>query len=215
MVSKGKRRRHVQYGPSRPPRIRPARPVVTVVCDDTKTAVAYFSEIKREVKASVTVMVIPAPCSGATAEGVLARAIVLTRSNKPRGKWDSTWVLLDMEGKPQKQAEAQAAQNRGERLGVRVLLSKPCYEVWMLAHLADTGESFNDCGAVLRKIEIEWKKRFDKDFGPKKGQADYSKLMDLRETALRNAKRRRPDSDGSWTEVFEAVEAILSLFQAT
>ena len=44
-------------GFQRPTQIRPPLPLVVVVCDDTRTAVAYFTESKREVKTEVMVEV--------------------------------------------------------------------------------------------------------------------------------------------------------------
>jgi len=217
MGSKHKNVSHRRYGASRPYHTRPTLPVVTVVCDDTRTAVAYFTELKREVKAKVTVNVKPAPRCGATSDDVRAHAVKLAKSREREETEtnDSTWVLLDLETEGNRQAQAQQAQKSGAGKGVHVLLSKPCYEVWTLAHLIDTGEAFNNCAAVVDRIKTEWKKKFRTGFGSKKGQADYGKLMPLRDTAVQNAKRRSPERDPSWTEVFKVVEAIASLCSVT
>lgn len=202
-----------RYGVARPVRIRATLPVVTVVCDDTKTAVAYFLELKRQVKAKVTVRVEPAPCSGASASDILDLATSLAGALTPIEAGDSTWVLLDMEAEKYRRDQAEQAQRQaGKR--VTVLLSDPCFEVWTLAHFVDTGEAFIDCAAVVRRIRTEWKKRFEASFGNKKGQADYAKLMPYLADAVRNAKKRSPSRDGSWTEVFRVVEVIMSLHNA-
>jgi hypothetical protein len=57
-------------------------------------------------------------------------------------------------------------------------------------------------------VKAEWKRMFGVDFGDKKAQADYSKLMALRGEAIRNAKKRDPNRDGSWTEVHRVAEEI-------
>jgi len=215
MGSKHKNVSHKRYGASRPYQTRPTLPVVTVVCDDTRTAVAYFTELKGQVKAQVTVKVERARRCGASADYVLKDAVGLAKALDPSQKNDSTWVLLDMEAEGYRQAQAQQAQKSAAGKGVYVLLSKPCYEVWTLAHLIDTGEAFNNCAAVVDRIKTEWEKKFRTGFGSKKGQADYGKLMPLRDTAVQNAKRRSRERDPSWTEVFKVVEAIASLCSVT
>lgn len=213
----GSRRKNVirtRYGASRPCETRPTLPVVTVICDDTTTAVAYFTELKREVKAKVTVKVEPAPHRGASADDVLNHGLDLAKALVPTQPGDSAWVLLDMEAEGYKREQAQRAKKQGAKSKmVTVLLSDPCFEVWTLAHLADTGEPFNNCAAVVSRIKAEWKIAFGIEFGGKKGQADYSKLMPRRDQAVRNAKKRSPARDGSWTEVCQVVEVIVTLFR--
>lgn len=206
---------HQRYG-GRPSQTRPPLPVVMVVCDDTKTAVAYFNELQREVKAKVTVRVVPARRCGATPEEVLrtAHEIAKTFVSREKVRGDSIWALLDTEAEEYKQKQAEQAKQQAGGSRVQVLLSKPCYEVWTLAHLIDTGETFNDCNAVGARIKAEWKKMFGIGFGNKKSQADYTKLMPLRAEAVKNARKRVLSRDPSWTEVYKAVEAILSLYNA-
>ena len=86
---------------------------------------------------------------------------------------------------------ADQAQKNAAGKKYRVLLSNPCYEVWTLAHLTDTGEHFNDCKAVVSRIRTEWKKAFGSEFGPK-AQADYEKLMRYRDTAILRAEKGAP-----------------------
>lgn len=190
---------------------RPPLAVVNIVCDDTRTAVAYFTELKREVKASVTLIVERAPCTGASPQRVVERAKLLARSHE---EGDSTWAIVDMEVEPHKQDSArQAKEGSGQR--VTVLLSNPCFEVWTLAHLIDTGEAFSSCQAVVDRVRGEWKRQFDVDFPEQKAQADYSKLMPLRRQAVANARRHNAGNSGSWTEVYLIVEAIDCLYAQT
>jgi hypothetical protein len=191
---------------------RPTLPVVTVVCEDTTTAVAHLPELKREVKTKVTVRVEPAPHSGAGAEDVLNHGLELADALASTQPGDSTWVLLDTEAEAYKREQAQQAKKKAaSRKLITVLLSNPCFEVWTLAHFVDTGAAFKNCAAVVSRVKAEWKKAFASDFGRKKGQADYSKLMPPRDQAVRNTKKREPEREGSWTEVYQVVEAISAL----
>lgn len=197
-----------RYGSFRLTRTRKPLPIVVVVCDDTKTAGAYFYELKREVKEWVTVDVVPAPRDGASARAVVTYAQEQKKARVPMQRGDSVWALIDLEGEPDRQRQALQAKKQGADKGVEVALSNPCYEVWTLAHLVDTGKLFKDCEAVVDRIKAEWKRVFGSDFG-KKAQADYSRLMQYREDAARRAKRRSAKKDQSWTEVFKVVEAII------
>jgi hypothetical protein len=62
-----------RYG-SRRTCMRPPLPVIVVVCDDTRTAVAYFGVLKRRVKEKLTLRVEPKPHDRASADEVVAHA---------------------------------------------------------------------------------------------------------------------------------------------
>ncbi len=204
-----------RYGISRPSNTRNPLPVVVLVCDDKRTAVAYFSLLKHQVKAKLYLEVVKAPCHGATPDGVVDVAMnkakqLADESSSDDGSGDAVWALIDLEIEPKTQTQAQNAKTKAGKAGVCVALSNPCFEVWTLAHLVDTGEAFQNCGAVVTRVKAEWKKQFGTDFGNKKAQADYSKLMPLRETAMERCKRRE-QNDPSWTEVYKIVEFIAAL----
>lgn len=205
-----------RYGISRPYETRLPLPIVVVVCDDKKTAVAYFTELKREVKAKVTLHVEKAACHGATAVEVVSTArrkaaeLVENRAEEEMVCRDAVWALIDLESESDRQDKARCAKTGAEKHGVCVALSNPCFEVWTLAHLADTGEDFSDCEAVIKRMKAEWKRTFATEFQKKKAQADYSKLMEFRTQAIQRCKKRC-QRDPSWTEVYKVVELIESL----
>jgi hypothetical protein len=88
-----------------------------------------------------------------------------------------------------------------------VALSNPCYELWSLLHLVDTGEMFINCAAVIERLAKEWQGRFKQAFGPK-AQADYSKIIEDRMAAVARARKHHENGDQSWTEVYLVVEDI-------
>lgn len=192
-----------RYGVSRTVGSRPVLPVVEVLCDDTRTAVAYFKILKQEMSGRKIVKVVPAASHGATAEEVIGLA--RTTSPVPNEPNDACFALIDLDTNPNVQAAATLASSNG----VILLLSNPCFEVWTLSHLQDTGEMFMDCGAVLGRLKLKWKEAFGSDLGPK-AQARYEKISSLRHVAIERCKRRNPQANLSWTEVWRAVEFILS-----
>lgn len=204
-----------RYGISRPRNVRPTLPVVVVVCDDARTSVAYFTLLKRIVKARLTLRVECTPFDRAAPKDVIEHAIWHQRALREPEEHDEgdrqvVWALIDLEARPERVHAAYEAQRYGLGKGLRVALSKPCYELWSLLHLVDTGEAFADCGAVLTRLEHEWKKEFAEPLGSK-AQADYSKIIGLRDTAVANAKSHREANDPSWTEVYQVLESISDL----
>ena len=191
------------YGtPSRAP-VCPVRAIITVVCDDTKTAVAYFNLLRQKAKKDLTVHVVPAPDCGADATKVIEHA-ASKRSTQPEDG-DAVFVLIDVDTNP----DVNAVRALGTTHGVTVLLSKPCYEVWTLAHLQDTGEAFADCAAVVRRIKAKWEDVTGQAFGTK-AQADYRKIMGERASAaIARCQKRKQETDQPWTEVWRAVKAIV------
>jgi hypothetical protein len=201
-----------RYGCSRPSRTRPTLPVIVVVCDDTRTAVAYFNVLKRLVKDRLTLTVVPKPRDLASADDVVECAMAkLAELGGDQSHDDadqqSVWALIDLEATPAQHAAANQAKTKGEKSGIKIALSKPCYELWTLLHLIDTGEAFNDCSAVIARLEKEWQKQFDQPFG-RKAQADYSKIIDLRMKAMKAARKHHESKDPSWTEVYRVIEEI-------
>ena len=138
--------------------IRAPLPIVALVCDDTHTAPEYFGELKRQVKRHVTVKIVKAPCQGASPRVVVQRAVEERRAlsaHKSASDKDVVWAAIDVEGEAHRQCEAESAASNAPS-GVRVAISYPCYEVWTLLHLEDTGALFNSSLAVLERVGDLW-----------------------------------------------------------
>ncbi|NJL31658.1 MAG: RloB domain-containing protein [Phycisphaerales bacterium] len=131
---------------------RSVLPVVTIVCDDTEAAVAYFNVIKREVKESVTINILPAPRDGADPSTVYEYAEKQRKNLSPAEKGDSIWILLDTEVEQHRQNQARFIKNNSKP-NVQVLLSQPCFEIWILCHLTNTGKHFDSCDAVMNELK--------------------------------------------------------------
>lgn len=186
--------------------------MIVVVCDDARTAVSYFTELKRLVKQSLTLTVVRNPSDRASPANVVHDARVRLSSlarDRARDVSDRTsvWALIDLEQAAARRKEAEQAKQAAEQVGVSVALSDPCYEVWTLLHLIDTGGKFADCRAVMRRLGTNWRAQFNQKFG-KKAQADYAKIIGNRAVAVARAKRHREAHDPSWTEVYRLIEEI-------
>lgn len=186
-----------------------------VACEDRVTAPSYFRELKLIVEHFVTVQVVP-PSSGKTSpRAVLASARrsweeLKRNQQEDEGTRDSVWAVIDMECDAERRKQAEDAKESGEDTVVNVVLSNPCYEIWTLLHLEDTGEYFNNCAQILDHIKPLWQKKIGHSFA-RKTQADYVKIHKWRRDACERAKKHRENNDQSWTEVYKIIEAIESL----
>lgn len=207
-LSKDQRASRDRYG-HRATGTRAPRPVKTIVCDDSRTAPSYFTELKRVVRPGVTLNVVRANCAASVSD-IVERAIK-ERAKLEEGSeaGDSVWALIDLECEPHVRQRAEVERKRAQQSDVAVALSDPCFEVWTLLHLEDTGAQFTDCDAVLKRIKSAWKSRFAQDF-PRKAQADYSKIIGLRLEAARRAKQHWEAQDPSRTEVYMIIDEIES-----
>lgn len=184
-------------------------PVVVIACDDEVTAPNYFNELKREYKDMVTIQVLPKPHSHAGPDTVAECAVQklgdLNRNNDTNDR-QAAWALIDLEHTPRDRRAASDAKRNGEKKGIKVALSNPCFEVWTLLHLEDIGKAFANCDAVIAKIKAKWKAKYDEDFVKEK--ADYLKIMSFRKDAAKRAREHRTRNDPSWTEVYKVIEQI-------
>jgi hypothetical protein len=105
-----------------------------VACDDRYAPKQYFGflELTR-----VKIHVVPAEDNRSVAEAVLDKLLTYDYVDG-----DERWMLLDTDhvtsGTHLK--SFLPAINRAKRRGIKIALSKPCFELWLLLHHADVAE---------------------------------------------------------------------------
>lgn len=209
-----KSQRESRFGLSRSKPTRKPLPVVVVVCDDAKTAPMYFECLKRELKTSITIKVVPSE-NGGTAQQVLNRAmnekkkLSQGQEEKKQNSDDQVFALVDLEAEDHRKQQAMEAQKSGKAKGIDVALSNPCFEVWTLSHLVDTGRAFQNCKEVTKVVKKEWNATFNHDIDLKL-EIDCQRLLQLRTNAIERAKKHHQQSQ-SWTEVYRVLEYIEDL----
>lgn len=192
--------------------IRTTLPIITLVFDDTRTAPAYFEVLKPQVKGHVALRVVTAPTGGASPHKVVERASHIQRKLRrhqtahERNR-DSTWAVFDMEHTPHQRVQAQEAIKLAAKNSIRTAVSDPCFEVWTLLHLEDTGRAFARCEEVRARVAQRWMKEFKIPF-ESKANADYSLILPRRSDAARRARLHWERNDPSRTEVFRIIEEV-------
>ena len=198
-----------RFGAKRPQQTRDTLPIVLIVCDDSKTAPAYFEEVRAQAKGKCTIRVIAAPRHGATGSDVIECAVNQKRQLSEQSG-ASVWAAVDLEMAHDSKTLEEALRKKAKKHGVELTISQPCFEVWVLAHFIDSGRQFDSCDAVLHEVKKRWETDFGHTFPQKKAQADYQKLMDKIKTAVNHAKPRGALNSGSWTEVWRIAERIMT-----
>jgi hypothetical protein len=181
-----------------------------VICDDAKTAPAYFSVLRSHVKETCTLKVSPAPRHGATPNEVIEYGAAHVTIISDPDSATTVWAVIDLEMVPDSKKLSDALRERAKIRSVELALSQPCFEIWTLAHFVETGKFFGKCEAVIREIKKRWKSAFAETFPEKKAQADYRKVIDRIDTAIQNAKKHNSAKSQSWTEVWQVVASIMN-----
>jgi hypothetical protein len=116
--------------------------------------------------------------------------------------------VIDTEGDHVRQAQARDASKQAKEHGVRTAISKPCFELWLLLHLEDTGEYFQDCSAVFSRFRATWKTAFGISIDRKR-DIDHGKLISRIPDAIERATKHIKDP--SHTEVYKVIEYVGSV----
>lgn len=113
------------------------RKSVLIVCEGTKTEPLYFCGLVRHLKLS-TVEVVPAV--GSAPMTVVSDA---ARRKKDRAKeaahssacvpYDEIWCVFDVDVHPNLKSAIKTASDNG----LKVALTNPCFEYWLLLHFID------------------------------------------------------------------------------
>jgi hypothetical protein len=155
-------------------------------------------------KHGVQLIVEPAPAHGMLPTHLVAHA--RRHCDALREKPDRAWVLIDIETKSESQLGIPTLRDKLPK-NHAILCSKPCFEIWTLLHLIDTGRHFPDCAKVNEALKKAWRNHFKSDFPPKKALADYSLLIPLAPTAATRARKHRKSSP-SWTDIFKLIDSL-------
>ena len=205
---------------SKPRRRRAPRRTKTtllIVCEGEKTERNYFDKLHRVEAVRHAYAVTVKKGKGGSRLQIVQEAV--DRKNDPGKDYDEAWCVMDVERLDTEEARedlASAVELAGEN-GITLCLSNPAFEVWLLSHFLRTSRHFNDCDAVVQKLDKHWQTAFRQPYA-KNDRRIYEKLAPLTNAALENAKNvREKDHDAdadtadcnSCTEVYRLVGKLL------
>ena len=123
---------------------RPERKTVVIFCEGEASEPDYIAAVKRlpHVQRNVAVNIEIAPGRGVPL--TLVERAVARRSGDP--EVDECWCVFDVEW-PRHHPNLEKALQLADAHGVRVAVSNPCFELWLLLH-------FQDQTAYLDKLKF-------------------------------------------------------------
>ena len=173
--------------PQRVPNPRPRRPSLLIQCEGSKTEPNYLEELCKACGVRQRLEVKVRPGRGQNAR-VTVEAAIAEGSRKRLGEriYDAVCCVLDVEHAAH-EASLNEAVTLAREHNIRLFLSNPSFEVWLIAHFERIKRDFANGGAAEAHLNTLWRKQFSADYD--KGDAKlYLKLEDQVSDALENAR---------------------------
>lgn len=196
---------------------RPRKHAILIQCEGQKTEPRYLADFCHDCGAVHRFAVTVKPGKGQNAMVTMQAAITEgSRTLQGVKVYDEVWCVLDVEHAAH-EASLNAALALAKQHGIRVCLSNPSFEVWLLAHFERVKRDFPDSNAVERRLsEMYWKKHFGNDYD-KADSRLYERLQSRQESAVDNAAWMLEDFHGNKpcrdcnasTEVYKLVQRLL------
>jgi hypothetical protein len=199
---------------SRHPPHRKRKTRVLVIGQGRETEPNYFRGLRQDPIVHQRFVVKVVPGKGETPLEAVRKAITISAAAKRIGKdeeYDLVLCVLDVEPLGQNPQLAEARE-LAKQAGIRVALSNPAFEVWVLAHFTRTCRSFADCDKVVEEIRKHWPEYAKND------ENIFDRLRKRTVAAIENARQVRevdfknvPDivDCNSATEVYKVVGLLI------
>lgn len=199
-------------------RQRPERRTILIQVEGRKTEPNYFSGLKSEPTVSANFTVTVKKGRGFSPEVVVEEAVKRKKQAEVGGKgkeYDEAWCVLDVEG-PGRRDSLERAWALAQENDIKLCLSNPCFEVWLLSHFVRWARAYNDCDAVVVDLTKHWRVHCGSDYR-KNDERIYRRVCDLTSTAISNAQWVRQNRHAgksivdanSSTEVYRLVRHLL------
>ena len=203
--------------PQRIPNPRPRRRSLLIQCEGQKTEPNYLDDLCKAcgVRHRMEVQVKRGKGQNAV---VTMEAAIVEGSRRLLGEriYDAVYCVLDVEHIAH-EAKLDEALGLAKKHNIRVFLSHPSFEVWLISHFERTAHYFDNGDSAEAYLNTHWKKQFQSDYD--KGDLYlYKKLADRVNEAIENARwvletfhENAPcRNSNSSTEVYQLVLELLS-----
>ena len=207
--------RRGQGGPPRRRHLhRPSKTTVLLVCEGKETERNYFDKLKREDAIHDRFAITVKRGKGGSREDVAKYAV--ERKDNSGVEYDEVWCVMDVEDASQRASLDRALTILREN-NIKVYLSNPAFEVWLLSHFERIAKAFIDCDAVIVQLGKCWQREFSASYSKSDGDI-YRRVGDRTNTAIENAiwvRETHHDMNkavadcNSCTEVYRLVKRLL------
>ncbi|MGN9914353.1 RloB family protein [Phytohabitans sp. LJ34] len=135
--------------------VRGPRKTVLVFCEGRRSEPEYLEALKREPEVRDIAAVdlrIERSTSGSVPLALVRMAVdARERADREEGEIDEIWCVFDVEW-PDNHPNLSEAVALADRYGIRVAISNPCFELWLILHFRDCRSWLdNDAARRLRR----------------------------------------------------------------
>lgn len=159
---------------------------VLIVGEGRETEPNYFRGLRKEEAVTRGFQVVVKGSGGFSAKDAVEKALEL----KKKEDYDFVYCVVDVEEPHRRDTDLREALALASRNRIRVILSNPSFEVWLLAHFGRTSRSFPDADGVIEALNQHWQQRWHQNY-QKNDEKVYERLADLTTVAIANAKAVR------------------------
>jgi hypothetical protein len=195
-------RQESRSGPSRSSRKR-----FLVVCEGRLTEPEYIKYVKRQLRDSLLDIKV---LGGYTDPMSLVRTAMEHKATAERNsrlrsdaflRYDGVWCLVDKD----EHAKMPEARSLAQRNGIRLILSNPCFELWLLLHFVEKNAymTSKEAAKLLGAFMVDYEKNPSCNL-----LIGHYLAARARAKKLCNSEGCRGDSNPS-THVWELVDAVL------
>lgn len=146
-----------------------------------KTEKQYFSDLGEDIGGKYVVRF--AGGNYTDPEGIVQTVLSGIQQNElDLSEGDLAYCVFDTDTDPMKQRNIDNACRNAKRGGVEVVLSNPCFEVWLLQHFQYSTKQFGSNTEVIAEL-----RKYIKSY--EKNKAVFSAVKEKVQTAIQNAKK--------------------------
>lgn len=179
-----------------------------------KTEKTYFREFNESIKPFNIIF-----ADGNNTDPVkIVNDAILTAHNKGIEVDNGDYIFAVFDTDFNKIDQIIEARKLASKNGVSIILSNPCFEVWLLLHFRYSTRGYNSNAEVLNELCNRWS-------GYQKNITTYQNLQDRCDVAVKNAERLKRfhiDTNGCnqieycnpSTDVYEIVAKLIKLEEA-
>ena len=190
---------------------------ILIVCEGRETEPNYFRGLRDEESIREKFVLEIRKGRGGSPLYAVQRAVEeIEKAASRNEEFDEAWCVLDIEhaGQNPQLIQARALAGRHE---IRLALSNPSFECWLLAHFERTARSFANCDQVVEQLNKFWRKTIGQDY-EKNDEKIYQRVRLFTHTAITNSRWVREEhfkktkdlaECNSATEVYRLVERLL------
>lgn len=176
----------------RPAGSRAARRTVLIVTNGERTEVDYFTALRAEPWVTANKVTVKLK------KGDPLAVVLRAASIRDDDEYDEAWAVCDAD-----EFKIGTAVDTAHDHAVELVLSAPCFEVWLILHYKDGCPAFDNAtqvGTHLKKIVPDWDK----------ATLNFGVFRDGVDRAVTNAKRLDDPPANPSTAVWRLVESLRS-----